>query len=200
MMVDGSLMVLKGWAWAVLLTDYLHSPSSVVDFYLTALPSLLQLVQKILIVVTAMCPNQSAKKQLRDFSTTYDYLKVYLSLQYSMFFKEFLKMVRWRLHVFENHRKSLIQHCERSELRLHFEWTKVDKKCQKWSILSSFWNPEACDQTVLPDRSVLIGQKLVENVKIQMRHFRWFSNNVRLWDFSFQFFALFINRNKILFL
>ena len=28
--------------------------------------------------------------------------------------------------VFENHRKSLIQHCERSELRLHLEWTKVN--------------------------------------------------------------------------
>ena len=27
--------------------------------------------------------------------------------------------------VFENHRKSLILHCERSELLLHFEWTKV---------------------------------------------------------------------------
>ena len=27
--------------------------------------------------------------------------------------------------VFENHRKSLIQHCQLSELRLHFEWTKV---------------------------------------------------------------------------
>ena len=27
--------------------------------------------------------------------------------------------------MFENHRKSLIQHDERSELRLHFEWTKV---------------------------------------------------------------------------
>ena len=27
--------------------------------------------------------------------------------------------------VFENHRKSRIQHCERSELRLYFEWTKV---------------------------------------------------------------------------
>ena len=27
--------------------------------------------------------------------------------------------------VFENHRKSHILHCERSELRLHFEWTKV---------------------------------------------------------------------------
>ena len=27
--------------------------------------------------------------------------------------------------VFENHRKSPIQHCERSEQRLHFVWTKV---------------------------------------------------------------------------
>ena len=27
--------------------------------------------------------------------------------------------------VFENHRKSLIQHCELLELRLHFEWTNV---------------------------------------------------------------------------
>ena len=27
--------------------------------------------------------------------------------------------------LFENHRKSLIQHGERSELRLHFDWTKV---------------------------------------------------------------------------
>ena len=28
--------------------------------------------------------------------------------------------------VFENHRKSLIQHFERSELCLHFEWPKVN--------------------------------------------------------------------------
>ena len=27
--------------------------------------------------------------------------------------------------VFENHRNSLIQHCERKELHLHFEWSKV---------------------------------------------------------------------------
>ena len=33
--------------------------------------------------------------------------------------------------------------------------------------LASFWKPEACGQTVLPDRSVLIGQKLVENAKMQ---------------------------------
>ncbi len=38
------------------------------------------------------------------------------------------------------------------------------KKCL---ILASFWKPEACGQTVLPDRSVLIGQKFVENGKIQ---------------------------------
>ena len=30
----------------------------------------------------------------------------------------------------ENHRKKLIHYCERSELRLHIEWTKANKKCQ----------------------------------------------------------------------
>ena len=39
--------------------------------------------------------------------------------------------------VFENHRKSRIQHCEQ---RLHFEWTKVHQKCQKWSIWRVFEN------------------------------------------------------------
>ena len=38
--------------------------------------------------------------------------------------------------VFENHRKSLIQHCERSELRLHFEWTKSLLKSTKYD---QFW-------------------------------------------------------------
>ena len=48
--------------------------------------------------------------------------------------------------LFENHRKSLIQHCE--QLRLHLELTKVNQKCQmgrkyqiekfKWDILSDF--------------------------------------------------------------
>ena len=36
----------------------------------------------------------------------------------------------------------------------------------KMANLASFWKPEACGQTVLPDRSVLKGQKVVENVKI----------------------------------
>ena len=43
----------------------------------------------------------------------------------------------------------------------------VDKsslKCQKLSILASFWKTtKACGQTVLPDRTIIIGQKLVEN-------------------------------------
>ena len=70
---------------------------------------------------------------------------------------------------FESHQDnffSLIQHCERRELSLHFVWTKVNKKCQKSSILASFWKPEPCGQTVLPDRPFIIGQKWVENAKI----------------------------------
>ena len=35
------------------------------------------------------------------------------------------------------------------------------------SILASFWKPEACGQTVLPDRSILKGQKLMENAKME---------------------------------
>ena len=38
--------------------------------------------------------------------------------------------VRRLFTVFENHRKSLIQHCERSELRLHFEWPKFIKNAK----------------------------------------------------------------------
>ena len=35
------------------------------------------------------------------------------------------------------------------------------------SILASFWKSEACGQTELLDRSVLMRQKLVENAKIE---------------------------------
>ena len=70
----------------------------------------------------------------------------------------------------ENHRKSPILHCERSERGLHFEWTKVHQKCQKWSILASFWKQ---------DKLLLIGQKLMENAKIKKKNwnatFSWIS-------------------------
>ena len=60
---------------------------------------------------------------------------------------------------------------ERSELRLHTEWTKIHKRCHKWLIWRVYEK-----QSVLPDRSLIIGQKLIENAKIE--NFRWFLRNV----------------------
>ena len=34
-------------------------------------------------------------------------------------------------------------------------------------ILASFWKTEACGQTVLPDMSILIRQKLMENAEVE---------------------------------
>ena len=62
--------------------------------------------------------------------------------------KEFQKCIV-SLMVFENHRKSRIQHCERSGLRLHFEWIKKAKNGQ----FGEFLNPRDWSQTVLPGRS-----------------------------------------------
>ena len=50
------------------------------------------------------------------------------------------------------------------------------------SILASFWKTEACGQTVLPDRSVLLGQKLVENAKIQKCKCDILSNFQTIWN------------------
>ena len=47
-----------------------------------------------------------------------------------------------------------------------------------------FWKPEACGQTVLPDRSVLIGQKLVEKGKIPKFKCDILSNFQTLWSGS----------------
>ena len=44
---------------------------------------------------------------------------------------------------------------------------KIIKNAKKWSILATFWKLDAFGQTVLPDRSVLIGQKLVEMPKFK---------------------------------
>ena len=37
----------------------------------------------------------------------------------------------------------------------------------KMAHFASFRKPEACGQTVLPDRSIVIGQTLVENAKTE---------------------------------
>ena len=49
------------------------------------------------------------------------------------------------------------------------------------SILASFLKPEACGQTVSPDRSVLIGQKVLENDKIQRFKCDSLSNFQTIW-------------------
>ena len=63
----------------------------------------------------------------------------------------------------------MIQHCIASEASYVYilSGEKFIKKCQKCSILVNFWKPEAFGQTVLSDRSVLIGQKSLENDKIE---------------------------------
>ena len=50
----------------------------------------------------------------------------------------------------------------------------------------SFWKPEACGQTVLPDKSVLIGQKLVENAKIKEFKYDILSNFQTMCSTSYQ--------------
>ena len=48
-----------------------------------------------------------------------------------------------------------------------FSGQKSIKNTKNGPFWRVFRKPEACGQTVLPDRSVLIGQKLVENAKIK---------------------------------
>ena len=103
----------------------------------------------------------------------------------------------YRITVFENHRKSLIKYCQRSELHSHFEWAKVDWKWQKWFILARFWKPEVCGQTALPVRSFLIGQKLVENGKIQIQHFGWFLNIVHTYLMSKYLIIIFVLGSQV---
>ena len=56
--------------------------------------------------------------------------------------------------------------------------------------LASFWKPEALVQTVLPDMSILVEQKLVENAKIEMQHFMWILNTVQCAGCLFMTFFL----------
>ena len=52
---------------------------------------------------------------------------------------------------------------------------KSSLKMPKRSILASFLKHEARSQTVLPDRSLLLGQKLLENAKIDKFNFDFLS-------------------------
>ena len=69
--------------------------------------------------------------------------------------------------VFENHRKKISFNIASEASYVYILSGQKLIKMPKMANLASFWKPEACGQTVLPDRSVLIGQKLVENAKMQ---------------------------------
>ena len=69
--------------------------------------------------------------------------------------------------VFEIHRKKSYSTLRAKRAVFTFELDKSSLKMPKIVHLASFWQPEACGQTVLPDRSLLIEQKLVENAKIK---------------------------------
>ena len=65
-----------------------------------------------------------------------------------------------RFTVLENHRKSLIQHCEPSELHLQFEWTKVNQKLVHFGkLLKLNFAVKQC---------YLKGQKLGGNAQISL--------------------------------
>ena len=73
----------------------------------------------------------------KNFTKGFSYLRLSrLPLRVTSFILKF-----WKSTVFENHRKSLIQHCEQSELRLHFQWTKVHKKCPNSKIQMRLFGP-----------------------------------------------------------
>ena len=65
--------------------------------------------------------------------------------------------------MFENHRKSLILHCEQRYIYV-LSGQKLIENAKK-SILVSFGQPEDCGQTVLQERSIFTGQKLVKMPK-----------------------------------
>ena len=64
--------------------------------------------------------------------------------------------------MFEINRKSLIK----TKATFTFWVDKSSLKMPKMVNFGDFWKPEVCGQSVLPDRLLLIGQKLVGNAKI----------------------------------
>ena len=59
------------------------------------------------------------------------------------------------------------------------------KNAKNGQFLASFWNPEACGQTVLPDGSISIGQKLVGNAIIEKFKCDILGDFQTLWEYLF---------------
>ena len=70
------------------------------------------------------CNHHKGKKRLCYWSLTTFFFERFKPFESYLDFK-LLGTKFYILTVFENQRKSRIQHCERSKLRFHVEWTKV---------------------------------------------------------------------------
>ena len=68
--------------------------------------------------------------------------------------------------VFENNRKSRIQHSERSELRLHLHLQKFFKNAKNGQNWQVFENLKLAFKQCYQTGQFFIGQKLVKNAKI----------------------------------
>ena len=73
----------------------------------------------------------------------------------------------WWCRVFENHRKKSHSTLRAKRATFTFLVDKSSLKMPKIVNLASFWNRVAFSETALPDRLILILQKLVENAKIE---------------------------------
>ena len=76
--------------------------------------------------------------------------------------------------LFENHKKVSFNIASEASNVYILGGQKFIKECQKWPVLATFWKPDACSQTVLPDRSILKRQKIGEkgqrpNWNVKMR-------------------------------
>ena len=82
--------------------------------------------------------------------------------------------------VFENHRKSLIV----TEVSYGYilSGQRLIKNAKNGPSFCRAFQTVTCGQRVLPDRSLLIRQKLVENVKIQKLKCNILSNFQTLWS------------------
>ena len=61
---------------------------------------------------------------------------------------------------------------------------KFIKSAKNGPFLRLFWKLEACGETVLPDRSILIGQKIGGNVKIKNLKCDIFEDFQTLWRYA----------------
>ena len=66
-------------------------------------------------------------------------------------------------------------------LHLQYNYWYFHSVWKSQKILASFWKTEACGQRVLPNRSFFIGQKLMENAKVEKYKWDIMSDFQTLW-------------------